>query len=134
MDLAIKIISLSLAAIVIILMSIFFIRKKSPAMLCIAIGVFLLFIATYLAEWFGLTNLILLQQITFLACVFFTVCCIIVYENDIKNIFARAHRLHWKNEQKNITDEEIRTSLRAIVTACQAMSKSRTHNNSLICP
>lgn len=126
MELASKIISLCFAVIYIVLIVIFFAKKKSPALLCLYAGIFLLYLATHILTWFGLTNLALAQQIMFLICFFCSVSCIIVYENDIKTLFARVKNIHLKTEQKNITDEEIRTSLKAIVTACQSLSKSRT--------
>ena len=126
MDLAVKIISIVLAAAGIIAMTIFFVRKKALAMLGISAGLFLVFLATHIVEWFGLPDMKTPQQIMLIVCIFFNTACVIVYENDIKNFFAKARRLHLKTEQKNITDEEIRTSLKAVVTACQSMSKSRT--------
>ncbi len=126
MELAAKIVSLCLAAIYMVLIVIFFAKRKSPSLLCVYLAVFLGFIATHVVEWFGITGMGLAQQIMLLMCVFCCLACVIVYENDIKTLFARVKRLHLKTEQKNITDEEVRTSLKAIVSACQSLSKSRT--------
>ncbi len=121
-----RIIGLSIAVIVMIFITWFFLKRKSPTLLIVNLVLFLLYVATYLVEWFGLTDMALAQQIMFLICIFCCCSSIIVYENDIKTLFARVRRFHWKSEQKNITDEEIRSSLKAIVTACQSLSKSRT--------
>ena len=126
MKLAVEIISIAFAVLCAVLMAIFFIRKKSPLLLGVSLCIFLVFLATHIVEWFGMEGMVLPQQIMLLVCIFFTTACVIVYENDIKNLFAKARRLHWKTAQKNITDEEIRSSLKAVVTACQSMSKSRT--------
>ncbi len=126
MELAAKIISLGIAAICVVFISIFFIRKKSPALLITALVFFLLFLATHVAGWFGIKGFELAQQIMLLVCIFGCCASIIVYENDFKSLFSGLHKLHWKSEKKNLTDEEIRVSLRAIVSACQTLSKSRT--------
>ena len=126
LELTSKIICLAFAFICTLLVIIFFIRKKSVALMGVSLGIFLLFIATYVVEWFGMPNMKLAQDIMFLICIFDCLSVIIVYENDIKSLFARVRSLHLKPEQKNLTDEEIRSSLKSIVSACQSLSKSRT--------
>ncbi len=126
MELAGKIISLCIAALISIFIVIFFAKRKSPTLLCLYLTIFFVYLATHIIEWFDIKGLETAQQLMFLVCVFFCIACIIVYENDIKTLFARVRRLHLKTEQKNITDEEVRTSLKAIVSACQSLSKSRT--------
>ena len=102
MELAGKIVSLCLATIYMVAIMIFFAKRKSPTLLCLYLGIYLVYLATHIIGWFGIKNLDLAQQIMFLMCVFCCIACIIVYENDIKTLFARVRRLHLKTEQKNI--------------------------------
>lgn len=121
-----KIISLILCGIFLAATLAFFAHKKSPVMMVIGGFEVLLLALMQLLSWyldeyfsFGVT-------IMCLACIVTVVATITVYQSDFRNFFLRISKFHKKTPEVSVTDEEMRESVNAIVTACQTMAKSRT--------
>ena len=122
-----KIVSLALAGILLAGILWFFARKKSPALMAGGAFVWLVYIAMILLDWFFPDqNFSYAVQICAIASIIAGVTTTVIYQSDFKNIFRRLSHFHKKTPDVAVTDEEIRASAQAIVTACQTMAKSRT--------
>lgn len=121
-----QIVSLAIVCIMLVLVILFFIRKKTPV-LAILFSLSLLGLAGMKAlAWFLEDTFNFAADLLFLVCIVGSVATIVVYQNDFKNLFLRLSQFHKKAPIVEITDEEIRNSVNSIVTACQTMAKSRT--------
>lgn len=121
-----KIVSLILCGLFLALALFFFARKKSPALMAIAGTEILLLALMQLLSWFVDPDFyfgVIVVSIFITASLF---AAISVYQSDFRNFFLRLSRYHKKNADFSVTDEEMRESVNAIVTACQTMAKSRT--------
>ena len=105
---------------------IFFARKKSPILMAIAGTEILLLALMQVLTWFvdGSFSFGVILFSILLVCS--SVAAIVVYQSDFRNLFLRMSKFHKKNADFSVTDEEMRESVNAIVTACQTMAKSRT--------
>ncbi len=121
-----KIISLIICGFVLIFAMIFFARKKSPILMAIAGTEILLLALMQVLTWFvdGSFSFGVILFSILLVCS--SVAAIVVYQSDFRNLFLRMSKFHKKNADFSVTDEEMRESVNAIVTACQTMAKSRT--------
>lgn len=121
-----QIVSLAIVCILLILVILFFVRKKTPV-LAILFSLSLLGLAGMkVLAWFLEDTFNFAADLLLLVCIVGSVATIVVYQNDFKNLFLRLSQFHKKAPIVEITDEEIRNSVNAIVTACQTMAKSRT--------
>ena len=121
-----QIVSLAIVCILLILVILFFIRKKTPV-LAILFSLSLLGLAGMkVLAWFLEDTFNFAADLLLLVCIVGSVATIVVYQNDFKNLFLRLSQFHKKAPIVEITDEEIRNSVNSIVTACQTMAKSRT--------
>ncbi|MGN0768995.1 MAG: diadenylate cyclase [Christensenellales bacterium] len=121
-----KIVSLILCGLFLALALFIFARKKSPALMAIAGTEILLLALMQLLTWFVDPDFyfgVIVVSIFITASSF---AAISVYQSDFRNFFLRLSRYHKKNADFSVTDEEMRESVNAIVTACQTMAKSRT--------
>jgi diadenylate cyclase len=94
-------------------------------MLISALEILLLMTMQILA-WYVDTGFDFGVIVMFLVCAVSAAVSVIVYQTDFKNIFIRLTKFHKKTPEVEVTDEEMRESVNAIVTACQTMAKSRT--------
>lgn len=121
-----QIVSLAIVCILLILVILFFVRKKTPV-LAILFSLSLLGLAGMkVLAWFLEDTFNFAADLLLLVCIVGSVATIVVYQNDFKNLFLRLSQFHKKAPIVEITDEEIRNSVNSIVTACQTMAKSRT--------
>ena len=121
-----KIISLIICGFALVFAMIFFARKKSPILMAIAGTEILLLALMQVLTWFvdGSFSFGVILFSILLVCS--SVAAIVVYQSDFRNLFLRMSKFHKKNADFSVTDEEMRESVNAIVTACQTMAKSRT--------
>lgn len=122
-----QIISLILIGVIITLIILFFVQKKTALLAILYSASFLTLALFQLLDWYSTKNdfsstVSVMQMI----CTILIFISVIVYQSDFKNIFMRLSKLYKKNTVVEITDDEIRSSIQAIVTACQTLAKSRT--------
>lgn len=121
-----QIVSLSIVCILLVLVILFFARKKTPV-LAILFSLSILGLGGMkVLAWFIDEKFDFAADLLLLVCIVGSIATIIVYQNDFKNLFLRLSQFHKKAPIVEITDEEIRNSVNSIVTACQTMAKSRT--------
>ncbi len=108
------------------LVCLFFVRKKAIIPLIIYAFLFLALAVVYFIEWFGVENLTLAQSVMTISVLTALFIASIVYASDIRTTFFKLSGKHRKQEAVTLSDEEIRSGIGAIVTACQALAKSRT--------
>lgn len=133
MELIGKIVSLAVAAIIIALVDIFFIKKKAPALVAIYSFALLLYVGLYVAGWF-IEGLALAQSVATVVAVVMGAVAVVVYQNDFKQMFVSLSKIAKKTHTVNYSDEDIQQCIEEIVKACQTMSKARTGALIVIAP
>lgn len=128
-----NIVSLVIAALVTALVVVFFVRKKSPALIAIYGAAMLIFIGIHILAWFhdGMT---LATSTVDVIVVIMGVVGVVVYQNDFKQMFVSLSKIAKKQHAVSYTDEDIQKAIDEIVKACQTMSKARTGALILIVP
>ena len=121
-----KIVSLILIGFALIFILMFFTQKKAPALMAIFSFEILLLATMQLLSWFIDSSFDFGITIMSIICAVSGMIFVVVYQSYFKNIFMKLSKIHKKLPDYSVSDEEIRESIHAIVTACQTMAKSRT--------
>lgn len=119
-----EIVELAVAALFLVALTIFFLKRRSFKLLLVYILVFALYVGVFfLNEIYRLPLLLMLSQLT---AVFFVVVLIVVYQNDFKTLFFNMTRQRdGKRDEVKVSDEELKNTTEEIVRACTSMSKIR---------
>lgn len=121
-----KIVSLCLVGVMLLLALAYFAKKKSPILMAISAFLWLALAGFQVLTWYVSPDYSFGVIVLAVLCSICTVAATIVYQSDLRNFFMRLGKFHKKTIDYNVTDEEMRASVSAIVTACQTMAKSRT--------
>ena len=120
-----KILSLILATIVMLLIVLFFARKKSMALMYMYLSVYLIFIGLYVLSWYYVDMDFTLSLMNSIIVVMIVI-AVVVYQSEFKKIFFNLSKLSQKSSSLVFSDEELQKSIEELVRACQQMSKART--------
>ena len=129
--------SLAVAVIITMLVNVFFIKKKAPALIAIYTAALLIYIGIYVLGWFfngpnddwGLA-----RSTATVAIIIMGIVGVVVYQNDFKQIFVSLSKMSKKTHAVSYSEEEIQVCIEEIVKACQTMSKARTGALIVIAP
>ena len=128
-----NVVSLVVAALMTALVVIFFVRKKSPALIAIYGASMLIYIGIHVLAWFY-PSMELATATVDVVLIIMGVVGVVVYQNDFKQMFVSLSKIAKKQHAVNYTDEDIQNGIEEIVKACQTMSKARTGALILIVP
>ncbi len=126
MNIAGKIIALTLVAVYAVLASVFLIRRHAYRQFVVYFVLLTALVASHVLEWVGFSFMAFAQEILLLLCLIASLILCLTFQSEFKSILAKPVLGKHKTENSKISDEEIRDSIQAIVTACQTLSKSRT--------
>lgn len=119
------IVSLILAVMVLLLVIMFFIKRKTPALAIIYGVVLLVCFAIYVVSWYFPDFELATSIATWVAIVMGCV-AVVVYQNELKGIFFMLSKRLDKKQKVSFSSDEIRKAIAEIVKACQNMSKAKT--------
>ncbi|MCI5790628.1 MAG: diadenylate cyclase [Clostridiales bacterium] len=129
-----NIVSLVFAVMITALIDVFFIKKKSIALLAIYTVSMCVYIGLFVASWFldGMGLALALANVTAIT---MAIAAVVVYHNEIKSMFFSLSKLTDKKQNsEKFSNEEIQKGIEEIVKACQTMSKARTGALIVIAP
>lgn len=129
-----SIVSLVVAALITALVVLFFVKKKSPALIAIYGAAMLIFIGIHVLAWFYPGSMALATTTVDIVLIIMGVVGVVVYQNDFKQMFVSLSKIAKKQHAVSYTDEDIQNGIEEIVKACQTMSKARTGALILIVP
>lgn len=121
-----KIVSLCIVGVILLIALGYFAKKKSPILMAISALLWLALAGFQLLTWYVSADFSFGVIVLAVLCSICTFAAVIVYQSDLRNFFTRLGKFHKKTLDYKVTDEEMRASVSAIVTACQTMAKSRT--------
>lgn len=119
-----NIISLVLLALLLGVIIWFFAKKRSVKLIIFYVFMTLLWAGLNVLGWFyeGMEFALWIMGVSMVG---ITVAGLIVYQNDIKMLFARLTMTGKKSDQALFSDEELQISIEEIVKATQSLSKAR---------
>ena len=117
-----NIIDLIAISIAIIFCIVFFAKRKSFKLFIIYFSLLMIYFAVFLLNWFIKLDVIL--HLMDIMAIFAIIALAVVYQADFKSVFFNLSKKD-KNNEIEISDEDLRTTVKELVKACQTMSKSR---------
>lgn len=129
-----QMVSLVFALMVVALVIVFFVKRKSPALTAIYGVAMVIFLGIFVASWF-VEGLELARALAVVIAVAMIAIVAVVYSSDFKSwFFSLSKKGDKKQRQERYTNEELQHTIEEIVKACQTMSKARTGALIVIAP
>jgi len=128
-----KTLSLIVAVVAMALITMFFAKKKSPALLYMYLSVCFIYIGFYVLSWFypDMEFALKLMNTVVLIMAFMAV---VVYQNDFKALFFNLSKISQRTNSIVFSDEELQKTIEELVKSCQQMAKARTGALIVIAP
>lgn len=129
-----NVVSVVFALMITALVIVFFIKRKSPALVIVYAVSMLVYIGIFVASWF-VSGMSLATSLANVVAVSMGVAAVVVYQNEFKSMFFSLSKLtDRKQHSEKYSNEEIQKCIEEIVKACQTMSKARTGALIVIAP